>query len=157
VDGVVVVGESSANEALVTGEAAPVAKRVGDEVLGGALNGEGDLQVRCTALPGGGTVSKILSLLSGAAASRPKLQTTANAVAAAFTPFVVAAALATLAGWWAAASAGLVDTLGVAPLPFALQFTLVSLAHAPAQKQTRTLKLSPQTRTLTPNPKPRKP
>ena len=123
-DGVVVSGETTANEALVTGESAAVGKRVGDGVIGGTLNGEGDVRVRCGALPSQGTVSKIIALLMGAAAGRPKLQSTANAVAAAFTPFVLAAALCTLAGWWAAAAAGLVDTRGVAPLPFALQFTL---------------------------------
>jgi heavy metal translocating P-type ATPase len=148
-DGTVVAGATSANEALVTGEARPVEKGLGDAVIGGTLNGEGDVQVRCGALPSGGTVSKILALLAGAAASRPKLQTTANAVAAAFTPFVVAASLATLAGWWAAAATGQVDTQGVAPLPFALQFTLsllvvscpcvVALAVAPVMAAAATV------------------
>src|SRR5205809_1013132 len=48
IDGVVLEGESSANEALVTGEASPVPKREGDEVLGGTLNGDGVLRVRVT-------------------------------------------------------------------------------------------------------------
>jgi len=126
-DGTVVAGATTANEALVTGEAAPLPKGVGDAVTGGTLNGEGEVQVRCGALPSQGTVSKILSLLAGAAASRPAAQTTANAVAAAFTPFAVAASLATLGAWWGAAAAGLVDTRGVAPAPFALQFALALL------------------------------
>src|SRR5712692_8281778 len=48
IDGVVIEGASSVNEALVTGESKPVPKREGDEVLGGTLNGDGALRVRVT-------------------------------------------------------------------------------------------------------------
>jgi P-type Cu2+ transporter len=46
VDGVVIEGESSANESMLTGESKPVTKKTGDPVIGGAINGEGSLVVQ---------------------------------------------------------------------------------------------------------------
>ena len=123
-DGRVVHGSTTANEALVTGEPLPVSKTPGSSVIGGTTNGVGEVGVQVALLPTTGTISRILALIEDAQAHRPLVQGTANAIAAYFTPAVVVLSLGTLAGWWAAAAAGRVDTRGVSPPAFALQFAL---------------------------------
>ncbi|UZX16267.1 heavy metal translocating P-type ATPase [Thermus sp. PS18] len=73
-DGVVVEGATSMNEAFLTGESRPVAKGVGDEVLAGALNGEGAIQVRVTRTGTSTTLGQIMRLVEEAQASRSRFQ-----------------------------------------------------------------------------------
>jgi cation transport ATPase len=126
-DGVVAWGSSSASEALVTGEPLPVAKGPGARVIGGSVNGEGELGVKVALLPTSGTIARILALIEDAQTRRPRLQGTANAIAAVFTPAVLVASVVVLGAWWGAAAAGAVDTRGLSPPAFALQFALLLL------------------------------
>src|SRR5438552_3445941 len=80
IDGVVLEGESSANEALVTGESRPVPKREGDEVLGGTLNGDGVLRVRVTKTGGETALAQIMNLVRQAQETKPRVQRLAAAV-----------------------------------------------------------------------------
>ncbi|GAA6744239.1 hypothetical protein Thermus71206_20810 [Thermus antranikianii] len=73
-DGVVVEGATSMNEAFLTGESRPVAKGVGDEVLAGALNREGAIQVRVTRTGTSTTLGQIMRLVEEAQASRSRFQ-----------------------------------------------------------------------------------
>ncbi len=73
-DGVVVEGATSMNEAFLTGESRPVAKGVGDEVLAGALNGEGAIQVRVIRTGTSTTLGQIMRLVEEAQASRSRFQ-----------------------------------------------------------------------------------
>lgn len=73
-DGVVVEGATSMNEAFLTGESRPVAKGVGDEVLAGALNGEGAIQVRVTRTGTSTTLGQIMRLVEEAQVSRSRFQ-----------------------------------------------------------------------------------
>ena len=148
-DGVVAWGSSSASEALVTGEPLPVAKGPGARVIGGSVNGEGELGVKVALLPASGTIARILALIEDAQTRRPRLQGTANAIAAVFTPAVLAASVVVLGAWWGAAARGAVDTRGLSPPAFALQFALsllvvscpcvVALAVAPVTHAATTL------------------
>lgn len=106
VDGRVVEGISTTNEALLTGEALPVGKRPGDEVIAGSINGEGQLEVTVTRIGPDTVLAQIGQLVTEAETSRVPLQGLANRIAAAFVPFVLLLALvATLA--WGIAGVGL--------------------------------------------------
>lgn len=84
---------------MLTGESMPVAKTVGDAVTGGALNGEGPLRVRVTAVGAQSVLSRIIALVQDAQAGKAPVQRLVDRVAAVFVPAVLLIALATLAGW----------------------------------------------------------
>jgi P-type Cu+ transporter len=111
-DGVVVSGESSVDESMMTGEPLPVHKRPGDRVTGATINQTGALVVEAQRLAGDGLLSQIVALVSEAQRSRAPLQRLADRVAGWFVPAVIAIAAATFAVWMA---------LGPQPrLPYAL-------------------------------------
>ncbi len=99
VDGVVVEGESQADESLITGESLPVAKRRGDHVTGGAVNAEGLLLVRTTAIGGETTLARVVRLVESAQAKKAPIQRIVDRVSAVFVPVVLAIAMVTLLGW----------------------------------------------------------
>jgi len=81
VDGMIVEGASSANEAFLTGESRPVNKQVGDEVVTGAVNGEGALKAKVTRTGDQTTLSQIMRLVEDAQNSRSKYQVLADKAA----------------------------------------------------------------------------
>src|SRR5207249_10039446 len=105
IDGVVVEGESSANEALVTGEASPVPKREGDEVLGGTLNGDGVLRVRVTKTGGETALAQIMNLVRQAQETKPRVQRLADRAATALTLIAIGLGIATFLYWFGFAKA----------------------------------------------------
>lgn len=100
VDGTVRDGASEVDEALLTGESMPVAKAIGDEVIGGTINGSGALTVEVTAVAGDSKLASIIRLVENAQNSRAPVQKLVDKVSAIFVPVVVLVALATFAGWW---------------------------------------------------------
>jgi Cu+-exporting ATPase len=100
-DGRVVEGASHLDESLITGESLPVARRAGDPVIGGAINGEG-LLVLCTTAVGSETrLARIVRLVESAQARKAPVQRLVDQVSAVFVPVVVVIALGTFAAWWA--------------------------------------------------------
>jgi P-type Cu+ transporter len=99
VDGVVIEGASHADESLITGESLPVAKQPGDRVTGGAINAEGALLVRTTAVGAESTLSRIVRMVESAQAKKAPIQRLVDRVSAVFVPVVVVAALITALGW----------------------------------------------------------
>lgn len=99
VDGEVLEGHSQADEALISGESLPVAKGPGDRVTGGAINGEGRLIVRTTALGGETVLARIIRLVEDAQAAKAPIQKLVDRVSAVFVPAVLLIALFTLGGW----------------------------------------------------------
>ena len=99
VDGRVINGVSSVDEALVTGESLPVAKGPGDGVIGGSLNGSGSLVVQTEKVGGDTLVAHIVKLVSEAQRSRMPIQQLADRVAAWFVPSVVVAAVLAFLAW----------------------------------------------------------
>ena len=77
-DGEITEGASSMNEAFLTGESRPVPKRLGDEVIAGAVNGEGSLSVTVTRTGDATTLSQIMRLVDEAQASRSRFQVLAD-------------------------------------------------------------------------------
>ncbi len=99
VDGEVVEGESQADEALISGESLPVNKTPGDRITGGAINGEGRLLVRTTALGGETVLARIIRLVEDAQAAKAPIQKLVDRVSQVFVPAVLVIAVFTLIGW----------------------------------------------------------
>ncbi len=98
-DGVIVEGATHVDESLLTGESAPVARGRGERVIGGALNGEGLIVVRATAVGAQSVLARIVELVETAQARKAPIQRLVDRVSAVFVPVVVAIAAATLLGW----------------------------------------------------------
>lgn len=92
-DGVITEGESSVNQAALTGESAPVDKAYSDNVISGTLNLTGVIKVRTTSTFGQSTVSKILELVENASDKKAKVENFITKFARYYTPAVVIAAL----------------------------------------------------------------
>ena len=80
-DGIISKGESSLNESMLTGESTPVAKKEGDRVIGGSINGEGALIVRVEKVGEDSFLSGVIKLVQEAQASKSKTQDIANRAA----------------------------------------------------------------------------
>ncbi|MBR9970698.1 heavy metal translocating P-type ATPase [Magnetospirillum sulfuroxidans] len=100
VDGLVIEGVSQVDEALITGESLPVAKQSGDDVVAGAINGDGLLRVRATRVGAESTISRIIRMVQGAQASKAPVQKLVDRISAIFVPVVVAIAALSFLGWW---------------------------------------------------------
>lgn len=92
-DGVIIEGESSVNQAALTGESAPVDKVFSDNVISGTLNLTGVIKVRTTSAFGQSTVSKILELVENASDKKAKVENFITKFARYYTPIVVISAL----------------------------------------------------------------
>ncbi|WP_305073967.1 heavy metal translocating P-type ATPase [Propionivibrio sp.] len=100
VDGDVLDGTSNANEAMLTGEAMPVAKAPGSRVFAATVNGEGLLRCRATGVGAHTLLAGIIRLVEEAQGSKAPVQRLADRVSAVFVPVVLAIACATFIGWW---------------------------------------------------------
>lgn len=99
VDGVVIDGDSHADESMLTGESLPVPKQVDDRVTGGAINGEGRLVLRTAAVGAETVLARIIRMVEHAQAAKAPIQRLVDRVSAVFVPVVLAIALVTLLGW----------------------------------------------------------
>ncbi|KAI9130072.1 heavy metal translocating P-type ATPase [Acaryochloris sp. CCMEE 5410] len=99
IDGVVVEGASSANEAFLTGESRPVNKREGDEVVTGAVNGEGALKAEVIRTGDQTALSQIMRLVEEAQNSRSKYQVLADKAAYWLTLIAIAVGTLTFVVW----------------------------------------------------------
>ena len=99
VDGRIVDGSSTLDESMLTGEAMPVAKGVGDEVIGGTLNTTGSFQFRATRVGRDTVLAQIVRLVEQAQGSRAPIQRLADSVTAWFVPVVIAIAALTFSVW----------------------------------------------------------
>ena len=97
VDGEIIKGISSINQAPVTGEDMPVLKQVGDEVMAGTVNGEAPIELRVTRPASEGTISRIARLVEQAQSQRSSAERFIDRFARVYTPSVVALAVLTVA------------------------------------------------------------
>ena len=100
VDGEVIAGVSSVNEAMLTGESLPVAKVAGDRVFAATNNIEGLLRCRATSVGEHTLLSGIIRLVAAAQGSKAPVQRLADRISAVFVPTVCVIALLTFIGWW---------------------------------------------------------
>ncbi|WP_199589845.1 heavy metal translocating P-type ATPase [Lujinxingia litoralis] len=99
VDGTIAEGESTVNEAMITGESEPVRKHQGDEVIAGTINGEGSLRVRVSQTGEDTKLSGIMRLVAEAQDSKSRSQVLADRAARWLTAVAIGAALITLVVW----------------------------------------------------------
>ena len=98
-DGRLLDGGSSVDEAMITGESLPVAKAVGDSVIGGCLNGNGSFTMTVTAIGGDTVLSGIVKLVDQAQGSKLPVQKLVDRISARFVPAVGGVAALTFVGW----------------------------------------------------------
>jgi Cu+-exporting ATPase len=103
-DGVVMDGQSSVDEALITGESLPVIKQQGSELIGGTINGGGLLRFKATRVGADTALAQIIRIVEQAQASSAPVQRLADQVTAWFVPAVLGVAAAAFAGWTLAGS-----------------------------------------------------
>ena len=106
VDGLVLEGDGAVDEAMVTGEALPVAKAPGDRVTGATLNTAGSFVMRAERIGDDTVLARIVRLVAEAQRSRAPVQRIADRVSGWFVPAVALAAAATFVGWAAYGLAG---------------------------------------------------
>ena len=102
-DGTLIEGRSHFDESLLTGESLPVAREAGDRVTGGAINAEGLVALRVSAVGTETVLARIVRMVEDAQARKPAIQKTVDRVAEVFVPAVMALAALTLLGWGLAA------------------------------------------------------
>jgi Cu+-exporting ATPase len=100
VDGVVTEGASAVDESLLTGEPMPVAKRIGDEVIGASINTTGSVTFRATRVGKDSALGQIVQLVEDAQSTKAPIQKLADQVAGVFVPIVIAIAIAAFVAWF---------------------------------------------------------
>ena len=123
-DGVVEEGESSVNEALLTGESKPVHKEKEGKVIGGAINGEGVLKIRIEKTGEETYLAQVINLVKTAQASRSRTQDLANRAAALLFYAALGAGIVTFAAWSIVATTELALTRTVTVLVIACPHAL---------------------------------
>ncbi len=99
VDGEVIEGRSHIDESMLSGEAEPVARSVGDEVIGGTLNTHGTLTYRATRVGSDTVLAQIISMVETAQGARLPIQALVDKVTMWFVPAVIGLALLTFIVW----------------------------------------------------------
>ncbi|QCS50779.1 cadmium-translocating P-type ATPase [Picosynechococcus sp. PCC 11901] len=116
VDGEILEGDSTLDEALVTGESLPVEKTVGDRVIGSTLNKTGRLILKATHVGEDTVLAQIIRLVQEAQGSKAPIQKLADQVTAWFVPAVLVIALVTFSIWAIAGNLSLAITTLVSVL-----------------------------------------
>jgi Cu+-exporting ATPase len=101
VDGIILEGESSVDESMLTGESIPVYKRPGDSLAAGTINGEGFLKFEARKVGKDTALARIIRMVQEAQGSKAPVQALADKVASIFVPGVMGVALLTFILWWA--------------------------------------------------------
>ncbi len=99
VDGAVVEGRSNVDESMVTGEALPVAKALGDRVIGGTVNQTGAFVMEAQKVGADTVLAQIVAMVAKAQRSRAPIQRLADQVSGWFVPAVIAVAVLAFAAW----------------------------------------------------------
>lgn len=121
VDGHVVEGQSWVDESMLTGESLPVAKKVGDQVVGASLNQQGSLIVETNKVGQDTTLAQIIHLVQAAQGSKAPIAQLADRVSAVFVPVVMTLALVAGLAWY---------LIGGQSWAFALTITIAVLVIA---------------------------
>jgi len=120
IDGVVTEGESSLNEAMITGESKPVSKKAGSNVIGGTVNMEGAIRVQVTKTGEETSVAQIIKMVEQAISSKPAVQRLADRAANYLTLIAIFVGAGTFIFWFGVG----------AGIPFALALTITVIVIA---------------------------
>jgi len=100
VDGIIVEGESSIDESMITGESMPLEKIKGDTVIGATINKSGSFLFKATKVGSGTMLSQIIKLVQDAQGSKAPIQRIADLISSYFVPVVIMLAIATFVVWY---------------------------------------------------------
>lgn len=100
VDGIIIDGESSIDESMVTGESIPTDKQKGDLVIGATMNKTGSFTMKATKVGKNTMLSQIIKLVEEAQGSKAPIQRLADVVSSYFVPIVIMLAIATFVIWY---------------------------------------------------------
>ncbi|MDP1551908.1 MAG: copper-translocating P-type ATPase [Methanobacteriaceae archaeon] len=106
VDGVIIKGNTSIDESMLTGESEPIFKEIGAEVIGGSINGEGSVNVEIKKTGKDSFLSQVITLVEEAQASKSKTQSLADRFATWLTIIALSGGFITLLVWWGVTSFG---------------------------------------------------
>ncbi|MEW5799734.1 MAG: heavy metal translocating P-type ATPase [Bacteroidota bacterium] len=95
VDGVIIKGETSIDESMMTGESIPVQKNTGEKVIGGTINTTGSIEFRATAVGRDTMLAQVVRLVEEAQGSKAPIQSLADKIASVFVPIVIGISLLT--------------------------------------------------------------
>jgi len=98
-DGIIIEGVTSIDESMISGEAVPVDKKIGDMVIGATINKQGSIRIKVTKIGEDTVLSQIIKIVEQAQNSKAPIQKMADRVSAIFVPTVLIIALATLILW----------------------------------------------------------
>lgn len=100
VDGIVIEGDSTVDESMITGESLPVDKQKGDEVIGATINTTGSFKFQAKKIGKDTLLSQIVKLIAEAQGSKAPIQNLVDRIAAVFVPAVIGIALLTFLVWY---------------------------------------------------------
>lgn len=101
VDGVITSGQSTVDESMITGESMPVKKRVGDQVVGSTINGDGAIEFRATKVGNDTMLAQIVEMVKKAQTSHAPIQHLTDRISQIFVPTVLIIAIVTFVVWFA--------------------------------------------------------
>jgi Cu+-exporting ATPase len=113
-DGVVISGQSSVNNSMITGESAPMDVAPGSKVVGSAMNNNGRIIVRATRIGSDTELARITSMVVTAQGRKTPIQAKADKIAAFFVPAVAVLAAVTFEGWYLFGGKSLSDSISIA-------------------------------------------
>ena len=110
-DGIIIEGETSIDESMLTGESIPVDKKVKDKVFGATMNQSGVIKVKVTQVGEATVLSQIIKLVEQAQSSKAPIQKLADQVSGVFVPVVIGIAVITFVVWFFVLQIGLATSL----------------------------------------------
>ncbi len=111
VDGIIINGESSVDESMITGESIPVDKNKGDKIIAGSINLNGSLEFRATAVGEKTVIAGIIKLVEDAQGSKAPIQSLADKIASVFVPIVIVISILTFAYWYFISGLSFTDSM----------------------------------------------
>ncbi len=111
VDGVITSGKTTLDESMITGESIPVSKKVGDDVVGSTINGDGAIQFRATKVGKDTMLSQIVEMVKKAQTSHAPIQNLTDKISGFFVPTVLIIAIATFVIWYSFLGTTLVQAM----------------------------------------------
>lgn len=111
VDGVITSGKTTLDESMITGESMPVTKKVGDDVVGSTINGDGAIQFRATKVGKDTMLSQIVEMVKKAQTSHAPIQNLTDKISGFFVPAVLIIAIVTFVIWYSFLGATLVQAM----------------------------------------------
>ncbi len=98
-DGIIIFGDTSIDESMITGESLPVEKNIGASVIGGTINKSGFIEFEVTSIGNESMLGKIIKFVEETQASKPPIQRLVDKIAEVFVPIVIGIAIITFIIW----------------------------------------------------------